>query len=593
MGLQATPTGNNQPLRAADFPNLAAALDYAALGQTGSNFYNSRGELYAVLTYAELRDQARQLARRLRGLNAARGARLAIIADTHPDFLRFFFACQYAGLVPVPLPIPLNPGGHKAYVKQIRAMVQSCQASLAMAPAGYSGLLGEAVEGLGLMFVGAPEVYDALPQQAGKLQPMQGDELAYLQYTSGSTRFPRGVMITQRAVSSNLSGIIVEGMDVRATDRCVSWLPFYHDLGLVGLILAPLAAQLTVDYLGTREFAMRPKQWLTLMSRNKATISFSPPFGYELCNRRLREGEAEKFDLSAWRVAGVGAETIRPQVLYDFAETLGPAGFDRKAFLASYGMAECSLAVSFAPLQEELSIDRVDADHLELHARARPVEQGSPIERVSEFVNCGVPLSTFEVEVRNASGKVVPERHVGVIHVRAPSVMSSYFNEPEITAETLSPDGWLDTGDIGYQTAAGLMITGRKKDLIIINGRNIWPQDLEQLAELQPEVRPGDALAFAVPGMDGTDSVVMVVQCREKDVETRAELIRRLQGLIRTEVGVDCHIELVPLHTLPRTSSGKLSRSMARLNYIDAHRLEQVDGQQAGEAAAVPLQQAG
>jgi fatty-acyl-CoA synthase len=581
LGLQATPTENNQPMRAADFPNLAAALDYAALGQTGSNFYNSRGELYAVLTYAELREQALQLARRLRGLNIARGARFAIIADTHPDFLRFFFACQYAGLVPVPLPIPLNPGGHKAYVKHTRAMLQSCQASLAMAPEGYSGLLDEAVKGLGLVLVGAAEAFDDLPQQDGELQPMQADELAYLQYTSGSTRFPRGVMITQQEVLSNLAGIITEGMDMRTTDRCVSWLPFYHDMGLVGLVLVPVASQMTVDYLGTREFAMRPKQWLKLMSRNKATISFSPPFGYELCNRRLREGEAENFDLSAWRVAGVGAETIRPQVLNDFADTLASSGFDRKAFLACYGMAECSLAVSFAPLHEGLSVDRVDADHLSLHERAQPVEADVPVERVSEFVNCGVPLSTFEVEVRNNAGEVVPERHIGVIHVRAPSVMSGYFNEPEITAETLSHDRWLDTGDIGYQTAAGLMITGRKKDLIIINGRNIWPQDLEQLAEQQPELRPGDALAFAVPGMDGTDRVVMVAQCREKDVEQRKELIKRLQGLIHTEVGVDCHIELVPLHTLPRTSSGKLSRSKARLNYIDAHRPDQNGDQEA------------
>ena len=586
MALEATPTGNNLPLRAADFPNLAAALDYAALGRTGSNFYSRRGELYAVLTYAELRDQALELARRLCGLGPARGARVAIVADTHPDFLRFFFACQYAGLVPVPLPIPLNPGGHKTYVEQIRAMVQSCQASLAMAPADYSELLEEAAEGLGLAFVGTPEAYDALPQQAGELQPMQADELAYLQYTSGSTRFPRGVMITQRAVLSNLSSIIIEGMDMRTSDRCVSWLPFYHDMGLVGLVLVPMASQLTVDYLGTREFAMRPKQWLSLMSRNKATISFSPPFGYELCNRRLREGEAEKFDLSAWRVAGVGAETIRPQVLYDFAEALGPSGFDRKAFLACYGMAECSLAVSFAPLEENLSVDCVDADYLALHDHARPA---AGEERLSEFVNCGVPLSEFEVEVRDASGEVVPERHIGVIHVRAPSVMLGYFNEPGITVETLSPDGWLDTGDIGYRVSDGIMITGRKKDLIIVNGRNIWPQDLEQLAEQQPDVRPGDALAFAVPGTDGADAAVMVVQCREKDVEKRAELIRRLQGLIHTEVGVDCHIELAPLHTLPRTSSGKLSRSKARQNYIAAHRLDHGGSLKEREAAAVPL----
>ena len=586
MGLEATTTGNNLPLRAADFPNLAAALDYAALGRTGCNFYTSRGKLYAVLTYAQLREQALGLAQRLRGLGAARGARMVIVADTHPDFLRFFFACQYAGLVPVPLPIPHNPGSHKAYVAQIQAMTRGCQASLAVAPADYSELLADATEGLGLTFVGTPAAYDTLPRQAGELSPMQAHELAYLQYTSGSTRFPRGVMITQRAVLNNLSGIITEGMDMRTTDRCVSWLPFYHDMGLVGLVLAPLASQLSVDYLGTREFAMRPRQWLSLMSRNKATISFSPPFGYELCNRRLREGEAETFDLSAWRVAGVGAETIRPQVLYDFAEALGPSGFDRKAFLACYGMAECSLAVSFAPLDGGLSVDRVDAEHLALLDHARPATEAVE-ERLSQFVNCGVPLSAFEVEVRNAAGNVVPERHIGVIHVRAPSVMSGYFNEPEITAETLSPDGWLNTGDIGYRVDDSIMITGRSKDLIIINGRNIWPQDLEQLAEQQPDVRPGDALAFAVPGAGGADVAVMVVQYRDNDNDKRAELIRRLQGLIRAEVGVDCHIELAPLHTLPRTSSGKLSRSKARQNYIDAHPLNQAGVQIERQATAV------
>jgi fatty-acyl-CoA synthase len=338
---------------------------------------------------------------------------------------------------------------------------------------------------------------------------------------------------------------------------------------------------------------MRPKQWLALMSRNKATIAISPPFGYELCNRRLREGEAEQFDLSAWRVAGVAAEPIRPKVLDNFADALSQSGFDRKTFMAGYGMAECSLAISFAPLYRGLSIDRVDADQLALSEIAQPTGQDSPRERVSEFVNCGVPLSTFEVEVRDESGKVVPQRHIGVIHVRAPSVMSGYFNEPEITAQTLSADGWLNTGDIGYQTSAGLFITGRKKDLIIINGRNIWPQDLEQIVEQQPEFRPGDALAFAVPGTDGADSIVMVVQSREKDTERLAELGQRLKGLILTEMGVDCHIELAPLHTLPRTSSGKLSRSKARLNYLDAQWQRQTQNDDKGETADLLLKQLG
>jgi fatty-acyl-CoA synthase len=168
--------------------------------------------------------------------------------------------------------------------------------------------------------------------------------------------------------------------------------------------------------------------------------------------------------------------------------------------------------------------------------------------------------------------------------------MSGYFNEPEITAQTLSADGWLDTGDIGYRVADNILITGRKKDLIIINGRNIWPQDLEQLAEQQPDVRPGDALAFAIPDTDGTDIAVMVVQYREKDAAKRAELIQRLRGVIHAEVGVDCHIELAPLHTLPRTSSGKLSRSKARQNYIDAHPRNQASGQQEKQATTVLLQ---
>ncbi len=569
MVLKATPTENDRPLRPADFDSLASALDYAALGRTGSNYYTGRGELYAVVTYRALREQALVLAQRLLGLGLERGSRLAMIAETHPDFLRFFFACQYAGMVPVPLPIPLNLGGHKAYVSQIRAMLQNCEASLAVANEGYTGLLDEAAEGLDLAFSGIPAAYDALPQAKTELRPLESDELAYLQYTSGSTRFPRGVMITQRAVLSNLVGIITEGLSVRSTDRCVSWLPFYHDMGLVGLVLAPLASQLTVDYLGTREFAMRPRQWLSLMSRNRGTIAFSPPFGYELCNRRVREGEAEKFDLSAWRVAGVGAETIRAQVLRDFAETLGPSGFDEKSFLACYGMAECSLAVSFAPLETPLEVDRVDSEHLALNDHARPLEAGNT-GRASEFVNCGLPLSGFEVEIRGTDGTVMPARQIGKIYVRAESVMTGYFNDPDMTAEVLSGDGWLDTGDIGYCVADSLVVTGRSKDLIIINGRNIWPQDLEHLAELQPEVRPGDALAFAAPGADGADTPVMVVQCRRIDEGERSDLVHRLQGLIHAELGVDCHVELAPLHTLPRTSSGKLSRSKAQQNYIEA-----------------------
>lgn len=569
----ATPSNNNLPLRPANFANLAEALDYAAEGETGCNFYTGKGELYAVVFYKTLRQYAQGLARRLHGMGLQRGARVALIAETHPDFLKFFFACQYAGLTPVPLPVSINLGSHTAYVRQLRELLLSCQAAVAIAPTGFVPFVREAAQALELRFLGDTETFiDTFPEAAGELHSLQPEEVAYLQYTSGSTRFPRGVMITQQAVLSNLAGIIEHGVKIRPGDRCVSWLPYYHDMGLVGLILVPVASQMSVDYLGTREFAMRPRQWLALMTRNHATISFSPPFGYELCARRLRADEVSKFDLSRWRVAGVGAETIRSEPLARFARLLAPSGFDPRAFVPCYGMAECSLAVSFAPLDQGLDVDHVDSEHLSQHQQALAVSPESiPLGRSSSFVNCGVPLPDYQVAIRDPHGRPLAERHIGTIYVKGPSVMRGYFEDPEETQKALSADGWLNTGDIGYKIGDSLIVTGRQKDLIIINGRNIWPQDLEYLAEQQPEVRPGDALAFAVPGPDGADVTVLVVQCRETDSAKRAELVTRLQQLVRADLGIESVVELVPLHTLPRTSSGKLSRSKARQNFIEKH----------------------
>ncbi len=343
-----TPTASQIALRTADFATLAEALDYAAQGASGFNFYNGRGELRTVLSYAELRAESQILARRLLSLQLSRGARIAIVAETHPDFPRFFFACQYAGLTPVPLPASIHLGGHKAYVEQLQGLLVNSQAVVAVALPAFLPFLLEAANGLGLRLVGAPETFDELPEQTAGLSPLQPDETAYIQYTSGSTRFPRGVMVSEAAVMHNLAGITRDGLKVRPGDRCVSWLPYYHDMGLVGFVLAPLASQLSVDYLSSRDFAMRPRLWLSMMTNNRGTISFGPPFGYELCTRRFQYNDNAPYDLSAWRVAGVGAETIRAEILEAFAEKLAPFGFDDKAFVASYGMAECSLAISFA-----------------------------------------------------------------------------------------------------------------------------------------------------------------------------------------------------------------------------------------------------
>lgn len=571
MSVKPTPTEHNLTRRHADFSTLAEALDYAAQGETGCNFYTGKGALFAVLPYRELREQALEIAYRLHGLGLKRGDRVALVAETHPNFQRFFFGCQYAGLVPVPVPPPLQLGGGHEYTGHLRRLLSDSQARVCVGPTEYGAFLAEASEGLHLQFIGSAEAFSHFPANPTELRPLEADELAHLQYTSGSTRFPRGVMITQSAVMSNLS-CTVQHLQMQPNDRAVSWLPYYHDMGLVGLVLAPVVSQMSVDYLGTREFAMRPRQWLVRMSESKATISFGPPFGYELCARRLRREDTDMLDLSAWRVAGIGAETIRPEPLLKFAEALASAGFDKKAFLPCYGLAESSLAVSFAPLHEGLSSEWVDGKHLSESQRAVPIKHDgteTKIARGNQFVNCGKPLSGHEVVIRGEDGAELPDRHCGSVFVRGPSVMSGYFGDSSNHPDVLSDDGWLDTGDIGYRAAGDIMITGRKKDLIIINGRNIWPQDLEYLAEQQPEVRPGDASAFAVPKPDGEEQAVVVIQCREADVDKRQSLVDRMDRAIRAELGVDCIVDLVPLHTLIRTSSGKLSRFRTREDFIE------------------------
>ncbi|MDR4495303.1 MAG: fatty acyl-AMP ligase [Nitrospirales bacterium] len=567
-----TVTSHALALNPGIFSTLAEALDYASRGETGCNFYSGRGKLAHVLSYQDLQLQAKNLAKRLNSLNLPRQSRVALVADTNPDFIRFFFACQYAGLIPVPLPISLHLGGHQAYVTQLRRLLESCRPSVAMAPEGLVPYLEEAAKGLDLSLLGGPEVFASLPVVEEDLSPLATHELAYIQYTSGSTRWPRGVEVTQSAVMTNLAGIIQNGLQVKEGDRCVSWLPFYHDMGLVGFVLGPMASQLSVDYLSTRDFAMRPRQWLSLMTKSQATISFSPSFGYELCVRRLGEESPEQFDLSHWRIAGVGAETIRADSLLRFASTLGPSGFKQEAFLACYGMAECSLAISFAPLNQGLNVDRVDGDWLSNEKEALPISSTLILEndniRCSSFVNCGVPLPGYEVEIRDSHGSPLGTRKSGTIFVRGASIMSGYFNDPVTTQEVLSSDGWLNTGDIGYWVKDSLVIIGRSKDMIIINGRNIWPQDLEFLAEQQPEVRPGDSSAFSVSGPDGEEMAVMVIQCRESDPQKREELVKRLRALVYQELSIPCFIELIPPRSLPRTSSGKLSRSRAKTDFL-------------------------
>ena len=310
-------------------------------------------------------------------------------------------------------------------------------------------------------------------------------------------------------------------------------------MGLVGIVLGCVATQRSVDYLPTRDFAMRPRLWLTLISRNRGTVSFSPPFGYALCARRLRPGDAEALDLSAWRVAGVGAEMIHPESLERFAELLAPAGFEASSFLPCYGMAECSLAVSFAPL-ERGACSRLDRHRRRCRAKAWPSPSPRATPRKAKaFINCGVPLPGYEVEIRDEDGRALPERHCGRIFLRGPSVMSGYFaNAGGDRARCFPPTAGSTPATWATRVDGALHITGRAKDLLIINGRNIWPQDLEHLAEQQPEVRPTDSSAFSIAGADGEEMAVLVVQTRETDPAKLALLADRLQEAIHAEFGI-------------------------------------------------------
>lgn len=556
--------------RAADFSTLPEALDYAATGHAGASFYSARGDLLQVQSYRDLRGEAQSLARRMIRAGLTAGERVGLIAETCADFLRAFFACQYAGLVSLPTPLPVAFGGRAGYVEHIRLMLAVAKASAVLCPAPFLEMVREAAETFDMRAIGTFNAFDGVPDGGVDLPRIGQDDLSYLQFSSGSTRSPAGIAVRQRALMANLRGVTQHGLQIREGDRCVSWLPFYHDMGLVGFLLAPVATQLPVDYVATREFARRPLIWPTLMSRNGGTVSYSPSFGYDLCARRVREGAMGHLDLSRWRVAGIGGDMIRPGVLARFADVFGSCGFKKEAFVASYGMAEATLGITFAPLDRGIELDNIDLDLLDQEARAVPADGENGQNRTRAFVLCGRVLPDHEIEIRALDGASLPDRKIGRIMFHGPSLMREYFNNGEETAQVLSDDGWLDTGDLGFSLDGSLVVTGRSKDLILANGRNIWPQDLEWLVEHDVEgVRNGDVAAVSVDDAE-SENVVLLVQCRTSDETARANLRQAVAETVRVAVGINCTVVLAPHNSLPQTSSGKLSRARSRQMYLDS-----------------------
>ena len=556
-----TPTAPDRPFQQGGFATLTEALDFAAMGPTGVNLYGMRGELVAALTYGELRTRARAAASRLLAAGLKAGDRIGLVADTDVDFVTLFFACQYARLTPAPLPLPTALGGRDAYVEQITRMLGSAKASAVFGSEALLPWLADAAAAAGVPRTMRLE--DLPVAGTPDLPPPTPEDPCYVQFSSGSTRNPAGVLCTHRALMANTMAITRHGLKVTAADRAFSWLPLYHDMGLVGFLLSPLAAQMTVDLMPTGAFVRRPLLWLDLISKNQATISYSPTFGYELCARR-GDGAREGLDLSGWRVAGCGGDMVRPAPLQGFAERYASAGFSERAFVASYGMAEATLALTMAPLGAGLRFDTVSTDRMERDGRAEP-GAGS---RVRAFVRCGPVLPAHDLEVRNATGAALGDRQVGRVFVRGPSLMQGYFGDPEASERVLSSDGWLDTGDLGYLADGEIVPTGRAKDLILINGRNVWPQDLEWSAESEIErLRSGDVAAFSVDG-EAAEQLVVLVQARGSDAAARQALTDDAAALLRARHGVEARVELVGAHALPQTSSGKLSRAKAKALYL-------------------------
>ncbi|MEM8695370.1 MAG: fatty acyl-AMP ligase [Pseudomonadota bacterium] len=562
--LKPTPIHDGLPRRFADFDTLGEALDYAAKGERGFNFHDARGNLIRAYPYSELRTDAIAAAKRLIDFGIEPGDRVALIADTEPQFCALFFGAIYAGALPVPLPLPTSFGGKEGYIDQLAVQLRSSEPQILLYPAEIAEISKAAAEACSVPGVDWDSFAerDAPDVEFPKAGP---DDIAYLQYSSGSTRFPHGVIISHKALLHNL-GSHANGMLIGQDDRCISWLPFYHDMGLVGCMLSMVANQVSTDYLKTADFARRPLAWLDLISRNPGTsCSYSPTFGYDICARRIgsQSNVKERFDLSRWRLAGNGADMIRPDVMQHFTDAFVDAGFDPKCFVPSYGLAEATLAVTLMPAGEGIVVDLVEESELS----GVPKADNDEPTRYRAIVNCGKAVRDTVIEIRDEDGSVMPDKAIGQVWVQGPAVMDGYFRDQEATDACLK-DGWLDTGDMGYLSDGYLYVVGRAKDMIIINGKNHWPQDIEWAVEQLPGFKSGDIAAFSITAPGGEETPAVLVQCRTSDINERTRLHGMIREKVRAITGMNCVIELVPPRTLPRTSSGKLSRAKARNLYL-------------------------
>ncbi len=542
------------------FATVCAALDNAARSGETLTFVDAK-ERETILPWREVQRRARRVAGSLRARGVSAGDRVAIILPTCPSFPDAFFGALYSGAVPVPLYPPVRLGRMDEYHAATSRMLDVSGASVLVTDGRIRLLLGQTVANA----QARPALWaasDLLDDSPGELDASAGeDALALVQFSSGSTVDPKPVALTHRNLVLQCATLKAMFPELPGTRQLgVSWLPLYHDMGLIGCLLLAAFYPGPLVLLPPEAFLVRPALWLRALSRHRATLSVAPNFAYGLCLKRIKDGELEGVDLSHWKYALDGAEPVSAPLLRRFAERFGAVGFDPAALMPVYGLSEASLAVTFSARRAPFRTESVDPLTLAQRGRAAPGAR--------EVASVGRPVHGVEVEVRNELGVCVPEREVGLIFVRGGSVMKGYFGAQEATSRALQ-GGWLDTGDLGFVADGELHVCGRAKDLVIIRGANHPPQLFEECLDSVPGVRIGCAVALGyVPEATGSEELLVLAE-RDPEVPPSPWLPERIRAAILERTGIRAHdVKLIEPGTLPRTSSGKLRRREALRRFL-------------------------
>jgi acyl-CoA synthetase (AMP-forming)/AMP-acid ligase II len=547
-------------LPAPKHPTVSAQLMATGRSESGGLVFVDAAEREVSLSWPEVYRRARHTAAGLARLGVREGDRVALLLPTSPGFMDAFFGALLAGAVPVPLYPPVRLGRLEEYHRATARMLQVTGAAVVLTDSRVRLLLGPSVEKarprLGCLTV--DEVSRCEESHEVAVRP---EALGLIQFSSGSTVDPKPVALTHGALMAQVAALEVAMPLHAGVPRVgVSWLPLYHDMGLIGCVLSGLHYPGKLVLIPPEVFLARPALWLRALSRHQGYISPAPNFAYGLCLKRVKDSELEGVDLSSWRHALNGAEPVSADTLRRFSERFERWGFSARSFRPVYGLSEASLAVTFPPEGRGPRTLGVDAAVLAREAR---VEDGA-----RELVSVGSPVAGFEVEIRDPLGAPLPERRVGRVYARGPSLMSGYFGDSEATARALSPEGWLDTGDLGFLADGELYLTGRAKDVVIIRGANHAPQAFEEPLQAVEGVRTGCAVALGFTPEDGGDEALLILAERAGP-DAGAEVEERIRAAVVEATGVRPHtVRLLEPGTLPRTSSGKLRRAEALRRYL-------------------------